>query len=73
MSNTQIVKDGLVTVLDAAKFLSSSRSTLYNIMEAGELQYVKIGKSRRIPKNALLELARVNITGGWKIAQSLAG
>ena len=35
-------------VADAAQFLALSRSKLYAMMDAGELPYVKIGRSRRI-------------------------
>jgi excisionase family DNA binding protein len=49
---------GLIRVAEAARFLAVSRSTLYALMEAGELTYVKLGRSRRIPKLAIVELAR---------------
>jgi excisionase family DNA binding protein len=39
---------GLQTVGAVAKFLSLSRSKVYQLMEQGELPYVKIGKSRRL-------------------------
>lgn len=39
----------LITVRAAAKILSLSRSTLYNLMDRGELAYVRIGRARRIP------------------------
>jgi excisionase family DNA binding protein len=63
-----LLKDGLTTVAEAAKFLSLGRSTLYELMDNGELRYVKIGSSRRIPKRALMELAKTNLQGGWAIA-----
>jgi excisionase family DNA binding protein len=34
-----------------------SKSMVYLLMERGELAYVKLGKSRRIPAKALVELA----------------
>jgi len=49
--------DGLDSIASAIRFLSISRSALYSLMERGELPYVKIGKSRRIPHRALVELA----------------
>ena len=52
---------GLIRVADAARFLAVSRSTLYALMETGELTYVKLGRSRRIPKLAIVELARRNL------------
>jgi hypothetical protein len=32
-------------------------------MDAGELPFVKIGRARRIPHNALIELAARNVVG----------
>jgi excisionase family DNA binding protein len=55
-SNT-LVADGLMTVLQAAKFLGLSRAKVYQLMDQGLLAYVKIGRSRRIPRRALVELA----------------
>lgn len=52
-----LVLDGLMTVKQAAEFLSLSRSTVYGLMERGDLAYVKIGQSRRIPKKAVIDLA----------------
>lgn len=39
----------LLTIPNAAKQLSVSRGMLYNLMERGDLAYVKIGRARRIP------------------------
>lgn len=44
----------LYTVDEAAKWLKVSRSTLYRDMDVERLDYVKIGRSRRIPHEALL-------------------
>ena len=44
-------------VRDAAGFLRLSVSTIYALMGKGLLPYVKIGKSRRIPHRAVVELA----------------
>jgi excisionase family DNA binding protein len=41
---------------------------MYALMENGQLAYVKIGRSRRVPKRALLELLAGNLRGGWKNA-----
>lgn len=38
--------------------LGLSRSTLYGLMERGELGYVKVGGSRRIPDLALQNFVR---------------
>lgn len=60
-----IFADGLVTVIEAATFLGLSRSQVYALMERGQLVYVKLGRSRRIPRRALIELASKNLKGGW--------
>lgn len=70
MSEANLVGDGLVTVKEAARFLSLSKSTLYQMMDKGELHYAKIGGSRRIPRQALKSLAQDCLLGGWKMPQS---
>ena len=42
-------QEGFASVREAATFLSIGRSTLYKMMEGGQLRYAKIGKCRRIP------------------------
>ena len=49
--------DGLDRVEEAGRFLEISRSRTYELMDAGELPFVKIGRSRRIPHRALVEFA----------------
>jgi excisionase family DNA binding protein len=43
----------LVRVEEAARMLSLSRSTIYEMMDAGELPSVRRGTARRIPVAAL--------------------
>lgn len=74
MTNTEkcdLVADGLMTVSEAAKFLGISRSALYNIMDAGELPYVKLGRARRIPRRSVVDLATGNLLGGWRAAEPI--
>jgi excisionase family DNA binding protein len=52
-----LVDEGLVSVGQAAAFLGLSRSSIYTLMEKGELAFAKIGGSRRIPRKALTQLA----------------
>ena len=68
-SDAALVEDGLVTVSEAAAFLRLSRSNLYLLMERGELPFVKIGRSRRIPRRALVQLAARGIRGGVKLGE----
>jgi excisionase family DNA binding protein len=57
LETPQLVDDGLVNVTEASEFLSIGRSKLYALMNAGRLPYVKIDRSRRIPRRALVDLA----------------
>ena len=61
-----LVQDGLLTVPEAIAFLRLSRSTLYSLMELGELAYIQIGRARRIPKQALVGLAVTHLKGGLR-------
>ena len=45
----------LLTAEEAAERLSISRTTAYELMRTGVLRSVKIGRSRRIPREALTE------------------
>lgn len=51
------VLDGrlLYTPEDAAAILSLTRTRMYDLMRAGQLRSVKLGRSRRIPADALGE------------------
>ena len=42
-----VLAEGLLSVHDAARFLAISRSKLYSLMDAGNLAYVKLGRSRQ--------------------------
>ncbi|HUY91823.1 MAG TPA: helix-turn-helix domain-containing protein [Pirellulales bacterium] len=41
-------RGGLRNVAEVAAYLGVSRSKVYLLMDAGELRWVKIGKSRRV-------------------------
>ena len=66
--STELVADGLLTVRETAAFLRLSRSTIYSLMDAGDLVYAKLGRSRRIPRRAVIELAARQLRGGWRIS-----
>lgn len=51
--NLHAAAEGFATVDQAGAFLSLSRATIYNLMDAGELASAKFGKSRRIPWSAI--------------------
>jgi len=45
----------LLKVEEAARMLSLSRTTVYELMESGQLPSIKCGTARRIPRAALDE------------------
>ncbi len=53
--STQLERWRCLTVIDAARYLSVSRSQLYVLLDTGQLASLHIGRSRRIP---LIELER---------------
>jgi excisionase family DNA binding protein len=55
--NEDLVLDGLDRVVEVARFLKLSPSTVYKLMDRGLLPYVKIGNARRVPHRAVVELA----------------
>lgn len=64
MKAIELVEDGLLSVRDACKWLGVSRSTLYQLMESGELPYTMVAKSKRaIPKAALKIYAAKKMRG----------
>ena len=62
--DADLVADGLMKVGEVEAFFDCSRSTVYNWMYQGLLAYVKLGRSRRIPRRAVLELAARGLRGG---------
>ena len=54
---------GLQPVNKVARFLSLSRSKVYALMEAGQLPYVKLGKSRRVRWADVLALVETHTIG----------
>lgn len=48
MTSATDLPQKLLGVTDVARCLNLSRSCVYQIMDRGELSYLKIGKSRRI-------------------------
>lgn len=48
-----IVDQLLLTVPEAARLLSLSRSTVYELMKSGDLTSVKVGGARRIPLDSI--------------------
>ena len=59
-----LVSDGLMRVQEAARFLGLSRASVYQLMDRGELPWVKLGRARRIPRRAVVDLAAKSLRGG---------
>src|SRR5262245_29909219 len=67
---TDHLDHGLLRVQEAARLLGLSRSMLYQLMDKGELPYVKFGKARRLNRQCLLEYVRRHVTGVVPAVQS---
>jgi excisionase family DNA binding protein len=63
-TSSDLFGDGSVTVAEAARFTGLGRTSLYDLMTAGELTYTKVGARRLIPRRALVELLARNATPG---------
>ncbi len=47
------MRDSLVTVREAAKYMRVSARTVYRLIESGQISAVRIGKQWRIPSSDL--------------------
>jgi excisionase family DNA binding protein len=52
----ELLKDSVFDLGEAADFSGLSRTALDGLTACGRLQYVKVGRARRIPKAALTAL-----------------
>jgi excisionase family DNA binding protein len=55
---SQTASGGLLTVQDVCEFLRIGRTKAYELIDSGLLPSVKIGALRRIPRQAVIDLAR---------------
>jgi excisionase family DNA binding protein len=51
--HVDLLAEGLLSIKEAATFLRIGRTKVYDLMDAQDLPYIKIGKVRRVPKVAL--------------------
>ena len=51
----EMLVEGVVTVSDAVAFLGLSRTTLWSMMDSGELSWLKLRGKRMIPRRALFD------------------
>lgn len=63
-----MVRGRMLSVREAADRCGQCVASLYNAMGRGELVYVKLGKSRRIPEAALEQWLLDHLQGGWAAA-----
>jgi excisionase family DNA binding protein len=58
-------RDGLrlLTVIEAAEYLSLSRGAIYNLLNSGALASIHIGRARRIPLGELQRFVSACIAG----------
>ncbi len=52
---SSVLQPLLLTPVEAARRLSIARSSLYELLLTGEIVSIKIGRSRRIPLDALTD------------------
>lgn len=60
------------TTTEAATMLGLSRPTLMKLVEAGEVDHVKVGTHHRIPAQAILDFQRARQARREKAAETLA-
>lgn len=53
-ADEELVADGLMTVKDAAKHCSLSRTTIYEALNGGDLASLRVNSCRLIPRRGLL-------------------
>lgn len=68
---THLAADGplLLSIKDAAKALGISYSTLYQMMNQGDIEYVLIGSRKYISREKLLEFIERNTHKGYYVAR----
>jgi excisionase family DNA binding protein len=66
MRAAEVLADGLLTIEQVGALLAMSRSTVYALMDRGDLAYVQLGRARRVPKRAATQLLERNLKGGWR-------
>lgn len=59
-----VMSDGCVSVQAAVQFSGLSRTALYRLMTAGQLQYTQVGVRRLIPRAALKAMLAAGLKGG---------
>jgi len=63
-SNTARALDEILTVSETAKFFKIGNSTLYRLVERGQIPALRLGKSIRFRKSVLLTFLNQQDGGG---------
>ncbi|MBK6873851.1 MAG: helix-turn-helix domain-containing protein [Kineosporiaceae bacterium] len=68
---THLSPDGplLLSIKDAAKALGISYSTLYQMLNQGEIEWVAVGSRKLISRQQLLDFIKVNTHRGYYVAK----
>jgi len=61
ITKNDLLTDGLQRISETARFLGISRSHVYQLINAGRIPTVRIGRSRRIPIKAVRDFAADNL------------
>ena len=67
LSDRELVADGLVTITEAELLLRLGRTSIYRLMADGSLPFVRIGRARRIPRRAVINLAAAALRGVTRV------
>ena len=57
----ELVADGLMKASEVARLLALGRNKIYELMDNGTLPYVRIGKSKRIPRKSVTDFMTDNL------------
>lgn len=63
-NHTELFSQGLQTIPEVAAFLGISRSLVYRLINGGDLPTVRLGRSRRVPHQAVINFAAANLVCG---------
>jgi excisionase family DNA binding protein len=61
--NEELLADGSVNVANLNKEFGITRSRAYEMMNAGILPFVQLGRKRLIPRRAVMRLLAANLKG----------
>jgi excisionase family DNA binding protein len=67
VSGVDAVERQLASVPEVARFLNVSRSKVYQMMDSGQLRYVKLGKSRRLCWRDVMELVETSTVSNGSV------